>query len=313
MVLQLGQQILLGALFFDGHQRGFAVGNLGGMHHFGVRQGLFLALYGHGVGSLLQLFHHRIRLFEHREYLRIIIGKPELQRSSSLEELAHTLRLLHTGKLHEDTPRRPDLLDIRLRHAETVDTAAQDVERVVDGTLGLLPQHADHLFVGAGGGDLLAQLLRVEDQRQRSVARQVGVRTREERDEILGTVLLLAPGLRKGRIEDGVLAIVGQRPHHILDGDFEHDVHTALQVETEVDLPLLYLFVGETQEYFLGLDRVEIGLLLILLEFGGELFGIASRFPLDVSCHERERKLVSTCDRQNNRNGFDCASVLHCV
>ena len=32
-----------------------------------------------GIGSLLQLFHHRIGLFKHREYLRIIIGKPEFE------------------------------------------------------------------------------------------------------------------------------------------------------------------------------------------------------------------------------------------
>lgn len=110
----------------------------------------------------------------------------------------------------------------------------------------------------------------------------------------------------------GVLTVVGQGPHHIFDGDFEHDVHTALQVEAEVYFPLFDLFVGEAQEYFLGFDRVEVRLLPLLLEFDGEPFGIAGGLLLDVPCHECERKLVSTSDSQNNRNCFDSASVLHC-
>lgn len=71
--------------------------------------------------------------------------------------LAYAFGLLDTGKFHEDTTRGPYLLDIGLRDAEAVDTAAQNVERVVYRTFGLFPQYTDDLFVRAGGSNFFAQ------------------------------------------------------------------------------------------------------------------------------------------------------------
>ena len=60
----------------------------------------------------------------------LLVGEslPELERCGSLEELSHTLRLLHTRELDEDASAVSEFLDRRLGHTETVDTVAEDIE-----------------------------------------------------------------------------------------------------------------------------------------------------------------------------------------
>ena len=56
----------------------------------------------------------------------------------SLEELPDRLRLFHAGKFHEDPSGVANLLDGRRGNAKAVDTVAEYVERVGNGTLGLV-------------------------------------------------------------------------------------------------------------------------------------------------------------------------------
>ena len=89
-----------------------------------------------------------------------VVGLPELQVGAALQELTHTLGLLHTGHLHHDTTLLAfEGLDVGLYHAEAVDTGAEHVVGVVDGTLHLGAEHALHLLVGALRGHLVAELL----------------------------------------------------------------------------------------------------------------------------------------------------------
>ena len=72
--------------------------------------------------------------------LGVIISRPELERSGTLQQLAHALRLLHARQLNQNTVRIGQALDVGLRNAEMVDTTAQDVERSVDRSVGFLLQ-----------------------------------------------------------------------------------------------------------------------------------------------------------------------------
>ena len=80
-------------------------------------------------------------------------GCPELEGSGSLEEVLHTLRLLYARELDENAAGVADLLDGRLGHAETVDTVAEDIERVGDCAFCILPDDSDDILVGRLRGD----------------------------------------------------------------------------------------------------------------------------------------------------------------
>ena len=57
-----------------------------------------------------------------------LIGLPELKIGRALKQFLHTLRLLDTWQLDEDTASLLQLLNVGRNDAETVDTVAEDVE-----------------------------------------------------------------------------------------------------------------------------------------------------------------------------------------
>ena len=66
------------------------------------------------------------------------IGLPELKVGRTLQQFLNTFRLLYTRKFHQDTAGLLQLLNVRSNNAETVDTVAEYVERIAQGSLHLL-------------------------------------------------------------------------------------------------------------------------------------------------------------------------------
>ncbi len=198
-----------------------------------------------------------------------------------------------------------------------VDTAAQDVERRGDGGVCLLTQDLHHLVVGAVGSDILAVGAH-EDGGQRRAVRDLLVGLGEHAYVVVGTRL---HGLVRTihRLDESgiVLTLARERLDQILNFDFEHHVHTALKVETEVELLLLALLVSvvlQAEKTVNGLihDRIEI------ISLGGCSFSLVERLRilcgglLHASRFERERELVEARDHQYDREQFNCAFTLHC-
>ena len=52
--------------------------------------------------------------------------------------------------------------------------------------------------------------------------------------------------------------VVGQGPYKVTQLNLKHDVHTALEVKTQIDLLLLHLFVSMSEIHFLGTYRVDV-------------------------------------------------------
>ena len=104
-------------------------------------------------------------------------------------------------------------------------------------------------------------------------------------------------------IENGVFAVVRERTDHILNRDLQHDVHTAAQVEAEVNLFLFTLLVIELHEPEIvnGLRFYGVQIILLLDRITG---GITGGLILDVARHKRERKLVRAGYCENNRQKF---------
>ena len=196
-----------------------------------------------------------------------------------------------------------------------VDTAAQDVERSVDGVARLLTQDLLDLAVGAVGVDILP-IGAHEDRGQRSAVRIGLERLDESSDEIALAALFRLFGSCDGSLESGiVLALAGQRLHNVADLNLQHDVHTALQVQTEVELLLLALLVGvglESQVVDrLILQRIEIVAHHRVAHLNLIPCGILLGGLLHASCLERERKLEDAGQRQKHRNQFNCSFTLH--
>ena len=182
-----------------------------------------------------------------------------------------------------------------------VDTAAQDVERRVDRIVSLLAQDLLDLGVGAVGRDILT-VGADENRGQRRTVRSGAVAADELADEVLARAESLL-GLRH-RFDEGriVLAVAGQRLHDVLHLNLEHDVHTAFQVQAEVQLLLLDLLVGELAETQvvdgLILNRIEV----VLLPFGTLIPVVSGRIRRRLLLYaprlERERELVDTGNRK---------------
>ena len=247
------------------------------------------------------LFYHLVGTHQRRHDLAGVVGRPEFERSRTLEQLAHALRLLHARQLDQNTVRVGQALDIGLRYAEMVDTAAQDVERRVDRIVGLLAQDLLDLGVGAVGRDVLT-VGADENRCQRRTVRSGAVAADELADEVLARAESLL-GLRHRFDEGGiVLAVAGQRLHDVLHLNLEHDVHTAFQVQAEVQLLLLDLLVGELAETQvvdgLILNRIEV----VLLPFGTLIPVVSGRIRRRLLLYaprlERERELVDTGNRK---------------
>ena len=215
---------------------------------------------------ILQFFDHVIGLHQRRIDLLVFVSGPEFEAGRPLQQFADAFRLLDARQFHQYPSRIFKTLDIGLRHAELVDTVAKHVERVFDRAFGRRPEHFDHFGVRTVRGDLFAQFRRIENIAQPTAVRNLFVGFGKKRDIILRTVFLLFAGLHQRLVETGILAVVRKRPDHILDRDLQHDVHTAAQVETEVDLFLLALLVIELYEPevvdSLRFDRIQIILLL---------------------------------------------------
>ena len=262
--------------------------------------------------GVLQVLDHLIGLHQQGVDLRIIIGSPELEARRTLKQFAHALGLLHARQLDQNAARVLQTLNIGLRNAETVDTIAEHVERVLDRAVGRLAEHFDHIGVRTVRSDLLAQLGRIEDIAEPSSVRDPLVCLGEKRDIVARTVFLSLGGLLERLIESGVLAVVRKSPDDVLDRNFEHHVHTAAQVEAQVDLLLLALLVVELDETEvvdrLGLDRVEV--ILLFHGIPGCIFG---RFLLDMPRNERKRQLIRASDRESDGQKFQCTFILHVV
>ena len=259
-----------------------------------------------------------------------VIGerRPEFEGRSALEQLADTLRLLHARELHEDAAGVAELLDGRLRDAETVDTVAQDVERVGDGALGFVLDDGDDLLVGGLGLDAVAHLVGTEDLREAHAAGDLLPGVTEQGDEVGLRIDAALFGERQGLQELRGLVAAGEGAHQVLELDLQHDVHTALEVEAEVDLLVLDLLECITQINFLAgngirvpagldlLDGVEIEGTVCLGHGGqvdalGRLLSTLLGFPVLDGRHQGERQLPETGDQEANRDKSDSTFALH--
>ena len=85
-----------------------------------------------------------------------------------------------------------------------------------------------------------------EKRSQRSTAGNLTISLGELADVVVGTLFKRLVGTGDGLLEHRIVcAVTCQGFQHVLHLHLEHDIHTALQVETQVDLLLLDLLVGE--------------------------------------------------------------------
>ena len=208
--------------------------------------------------------------------------------------------------------------DVGLRNAEVVDTAAQYVERSGDSGLGLALQYLLHILVRALEHDVLA-IGAHEEGSQRTAVGLTLVDLHEVGDIILRrTALEVGVSLLDGGHKGGILgAVTGQSLDNILHLHLQHDVHTALEVQTQVQLLLFALLVGEALkahvEHLQVLDRIQVVLLRLGLLLEGERSGILRCLLLYATRLERKRELVNTCQCQQHGDEFDKTFALHFV
>ena len=208
--------------------------------------------------------------------------------------------------------------DVGLRNAEVVDTAAKHVERCADGGFGLLLEDLLDVGVRAFERDVLA-VGAYEDLGDGPAVREARIGLHEVGDIVVRRALLhglvgLGDGLDEGRI---VLAVTGESLHDILDLHLQHDVHTALEVQTQIQLLLLALLVGELAQPQVVdrqvLHRIEVVLLGLGLLVEGELRGIRGRLLLYATRLERKRELINARERQQDRDEFNKTFTLHLI
>ena len=307
----LGRGGRIGGADFGDQALGLGGGSPGGSGSLGG-SGL-----GRSGGSLRQFgLDELVGSGKRGENLIGVVGGPELQRSGSLQQVADALRLLHARKLDQNAVRVREAQDVGLRNAEVVDTAAQHVERCADGSLGLLLEDLLDVGVRAFERDVLA-VGAYEKLGDGTAVRKARIRLHEVGD-IVGRRALLhrlvghADRLDESRI---VLAVAGQSLHDILDLHLQHDVHTALEVQAQVQLLLLTLLVGELAEAQVVnrqvLHRIEVMLFGLALLVEGELRGISGRLLLYATRLERKRELINTRESQQDRNEFNKTFTLH--
>ena len=259
-------------------------------------------------------------------------GGPELEGRGALEEFADTLRILDAWKLDQDFARAADLLDVRLGNAEAVDTVTQDVERVADGALGLFLEDGDDLLVGGFGGDLLLELVVAENLGEAaSVA--VGLPSvGKEGDEIGRGVHIVGVRRVDGLLEVGIGGIAAcEGLHQVFELHLQHHVHTALEVQTEVDFLLFDILEGVLEVHVLIADGIYISSVLDgrngvdgeLFEFvgnpclGNEFLSLdacilGGLFLLDAG-NRGEGQLPDAGEGDKNRYQSDCTFALHVV
>ncbi len=172
-------------------------------------------------------------------------------------------------------------------------------------------------FLDIGVGRLQRDVLAVgadEDDGQRTAVGLTLVSLDEIGDVILGIALLqrlVGLGDRCGKSRIG-LAVAGQRLDDIFDLHFEHDIHAALEVETQIQL---FLLVSELAETYVEDGQILYRIQEMLFSPGsllqGELRRISDSLLLDVTRLERKRELVNACERQERSDEFDETFTLH--
>ena len=103
---------------------------------------LFLSLLCSGciVGSIVG--KTAVELLQVRNYLFSIVGFPEFEVRTTLQKLTHALGFFDTWHLnHNAAGLSFEFLDVGLYDTKLVNTGANNVERVVNGSLNFLTKH----------------------------------------------------------------------------------------------------------------------------------------------------------------------------
>ena len=170
--------------------------NSSGVSNPSLLAGLHVAHLCHVGVSQLQDVRHS--LLNH-------IGLVELQVGATSEELQDTiLVLLCTRHLHHDAALTTQLLDVRLSHAELIDTSTNHCLGVVNSSLNLIVQGSHNFLVSALGVHLVAQLLCSEDSVQVTTTTELLPTLYEVGDEV--RLIVLTIGL--GSVEGFAIALV---------------------------------------------------------------------------------------------------------
>ncbi len=329
--LQDGEQRILLAVGF--HFGGVLLVEFRGQEGIGSGRGGgsfdgFLRLIGEDFGELGVGFGEVLLQF------LILEGGPELEGSRSLEEFADTLRLFHTRKFHEDAAAVAQFLDRRLGDTEAVDTVAEDVEGVGNGAFGLAADDIDNLIVGGFRFDFVAHFIRAEHLGEALAAADFLPSLCEQADVVLAGRDAALGGQVEGLEESrgGIAARDGL--HKVLELHLQHHVHTAFEVQTEVDFLGFDILEGVAEVNFLVGNGINVNTVLLLadgiqvvslLRFGnlaecstalgreGSLLCVVGGFLLLKGRYGRERKLPEAGDGQQNRYKFDSTFALHFV
>ena len=325
------------ALVHIGHQQGeqrIGLGQILGISVLGrsivngqlVDQRTAVCNLGLGGGVLLSCFAASVDggqvlvgSFEEADSFGVVVGLPELELGSTLEEFADALRLLDTRQLNQDTLRSAQLLDGRLGNTELIDTLADNLVGAVVGIGSLGADGLDNVVVVVTHLDFVAEVAAAEDGSQRDIGVEGDNLLVEQGDKVaVGGHLLLGQGIVDSLDEGGVLGIGGgQGTHNIDRRDLEHHVHTALQIKTEVNFATLTLAVGVAEINLLSSHGVKVvsfagshqrvrenlGINLSIASAGNQflhlltayvVFGISFGFALNNICHNCKRQLEQT-------------------
>ena len=127
--------------------------------------------------------------------------------------------------------------------------------------------HLDDVFVAVAHLDFVAEVAADEVGGEGDVGVEGCDFVVEEGDEVaVGGYLLFGEGVINSLVEELVGGVAGESADDVDGGDFEHDVHTALEVEAEVDFAALALTVGVAEvDLFVG-HGVEVASLAGILE-----------------------------------------------
>ena len=183
---------------------------------------------------------------------------PEFERCGTLKQLAHTLRLLHAGEFHKDASCVADFLNRRLGYAETVDTVAQYIERVGNRAFGFGSDNRNHLFIGAFRLDTFSHFVGSENTGKPFAAGNLFPCFCKQGYEVALRIHAAHFGKFNGFVEFGTRIVARKRPYKVLQLHLQHYVHTALEVQTEVEFLAADILIGITEIYFLSHQRVDV-------------------------------------------------------
>ena len=251
-----------------------------------------------------------VDLHQLRHQLSSLVGLPELQVSGTLEELTNTLRLFHTRKLDQDTARLCQLLDVRLNNTKTVDTVTEHVERVLNSCIYFLTQHFLNVLVGSIQFLICQFFLQCETENRRqlyTLAANLFVRLSEQGYKVVTTGFLFLTS-RSHRLQiDRIGAVAAQSVQDVRYRNLHGNVHTTLEVQTQVDFFLTALLERVTpQPYFLGCNRVVVNALRGFISYC-VLFGLT----VMVVRHKRERQIKGAYHYKAHRQNSNKSFVLH--